>query len=295
VIRVSNGMNLFDDKCLILVDCLRRLGFEAEIDLSLPDRWSSAEPRREDLWIGYWDNVPLRSLPPRYIAMQTEPMRVAGAWWTEQEDWIPMLRGAVDVWDYQESNESIIEGLGRPFHHVPCGFSPLHDTWYRAAAADIAEPDIDVLFVGGMLPRREHAIEQLRACGLRVEVVSYGHVVVGADLHRLLARSRLLLGIHRYEEPEAHMVDLFRFDIALANAVPVLHERLIDPSPFESEFLDRVPFYDLDDVVDAVMARLADPDGTRADAQRTMQWFRQDCLIDRFIPVESLRQALQQL
>jgi len=82
------------------------------------------------------------------------------------------------------------------------------------------------------------------------------------------------------------MVDLFRFDIALANAVPVLHERLIDPSPFESEFLDRVPFYDLDDVVDAVTARLADPDGTRTDAQRTMQWFRQDCLIDRFIPVE---------
>ena len=49
VIRVTNQMSIYQDKCLILVDSLRRLGFEAEIEATLPKRFFSRDPRRNDL------------------------------------------------------------------------------------------------------------------------------------------------------------------------------------------------------------------------------------------------------
>jgi len=292
VIRVTNQMSIFRDKCLVLVDSLRRLGFEAEIEATLPKRSFLRDPRRNDLWIGHWNSVPVRNIPNRYIALQTEPMRVEDAWWTTKAEWIPMLEGAIEVWDYQESNRPVIDRLGRPFHHVPCGFSPLHETWFSAAAAEVDEPDIDVLLVGGTTPRRLRAIEQLRASGLRVEFVTYPDVAVGTELHQLIARSKLMLGIHRYDVPEGRMVDLFRFDMAFANAVPVLHERVEAASSMDQAFGERVAYYDVENVVDAVRERLEDLDEARAEAEELKKWFRDEWLIDRFIPVDRLRRVL---
>ena len=293
MIRIASGMSIYEDKCLILADSLRRLGFEAEVEASIPRRRLSRDQRRDDLWIGYWNQVPARRIPRRYIALQTEPMRARSAWWAEQASWIPMIEGALEIWDYQESNRSVIESLGQSFHYVPLGFSPLHEAWFRRASAQVSEPDIDVLFVGGMVPRRQRVIDDLQSAGVRVEVVTYANVAVGADLHRLLARAKLMIGIHRYDEVDAQMLDLFRFDMALANAVPILHERVDATSEFDEPFMERVPFYEIDTVVDAVRSRLDALDLARAEAEQTKQWFRDEFLIDQFIPVESLRRTLE--
>lgn len=286
---MHSSMNIYDDKILILADGLRRAGLDVTVERRLPIRRLDRLRGFRDLWIGYWTHTPPESLPSRYIAVQTEPMMVPDGWWTTRPDLLTMLRGSLDVWDYHDSNRPEIEGLGAPFRHVPCGYSPLQEEWFRDAVAEVGAPDIDVLFVGGVTPRRAEMLDRLQRSGLHVETVDYYSPVTGADLRRLIARSRLVLGIHRYEDPKGHILDLFRFDFMLANGIPMLHERLVAPSPFDRDFLDRIPFYDPPDIVDAVRSVLEDHDAAVDTARSTREWFRQQYPIDRFLPIDRLR------
>ncbi len=287
---------IFEDKGRVLVDSLERNGFDAVLETEFPRRWSgrgrAGRRARDELWIGHFSNAPTRGMPDRYVSMQTEPLWIDGAWWSERPGYLPMLRGALEVWDYNEADREMIEALGRPFTHVPCGYSPLFERWHHEAVRSVGARDIDVLFVGGMVPRRIAALEALRASGLRVEVVSYGEVVHGPALHRLLARSRLHLEIHRYDDPADHSIDLFRFDHALANGIPILHERISPRSPFDAQFMEHLAFHDLDNIVAAVHQQLDDEEGTRARALRTKEWFADAVDIDRFIPFDRLRVLL---
>ena len=284
---------IYEDKGLVLVDSLQRHGFDAELETKLPkNRRFGRRSHQDDLWIGHFSRGANRMLPTRYVAMQTEPLWNAGAWWSEQPDFEPMLAGAREVWDYNESNRPMIERFGRHSTHVPCGYSPLFEQWHQQALRSVGEPDIDVLFVGGMVPRRVQALDAIRSSGLRVEVISYGDVVHGAALHRLIARSNLYLEMHRYDDPSDHCIDLFRFDHALSNGIPILHERVTPRLPFDEQFMDRIAFYDLDDVVGAVHQQLENPESTRSRAQRTRQWFADEVNIDRFIPFDRLQALL---
>lgn len=293
-IRITNDFFIFDDKCRILADCLERAGFAVSIEREVPTSRLRRWQRRDEIWIGYWNHVPLDRLPRRYIAMQSEPMRVEDAWWTEQPEWIPMLRGAIEVWDYHDTNRSVVEQLGPPFCFLPCGYSPLHEQWHAAAVQEVGEPDIDVLFIGGEVPRRTEAVARLRASGLRVMTCGYDldGAVYGPEMHRLVARAKLFLGIHRYDDPSGHILDLFRFDHSLANGLPILHERLHEASAFDQQFLDRIPFYDLPDIVGAVHAILEDLPAAQAFAQDSAEWFRREHPVDRYIPTDRLRRLM---
>ena len=283
---------LYGDKGEVLVDSLRRHGFDATLETSVPVRRRFRRRGRDELWIGHFTHYSAGDLPERYVAIQSEPMWIADAWWSMQPHYLPMVSGALEVWDYHEADRPIIERLGRRFTHVPCGYSPLHERWHADALSTIEKPDIDVLFVGGMNPRRTQAIESLVASGLRVEVVTYDAVVHGAPLHRLIARSKLSLQMHRSEIPEDHGIDLFRFDHVLANGVPVLHERVTPRSPFDAQFMDRIPFFDLPDIVSAVHSRLGDLDTSRQEARDTQEWFKQEIAFDQYVPFDRIQGLL---
>ena len=85
-------------------------------------------------------------------------------------------------------------------HVVPIGY-----TRELTRIRRVAPPDIDVLFIGSINPRRRAVLEQMHADGLRVQA-AFG--VYGAERDALVARARIVLNVHFYEAKVLEMVRL---------------------------------------------------------------------------------------
>ena len=78
--------------------------------------------------------------------------------------------------------------------------------------------DFDVLFYGSFNARRQKILDALRDRGLTVKAV-FG--VFGADLDQLIARSKVVINIHFYDNGRLEMIRLFDL---LANGRTIVSE-----------------------------------------------------------------------
>jgi SAM-dependent methyltransferase len=118
------------------------------------------------------------------------------------------------VWDFSEANAiSLSKQIARPVYYVRM--------FYVESLSRInscLEMDIDVLFYGSFNARRQKILGELRARGLRIEAV-FG--VYGTLLDQLIARSKVVVNIHFYDNGHLEMIRIFDL---LANGRAVVTE-----------------------------------------------------------------------
>jgi len=149
-----------------------------------------------------------------------------------------------------------------------------------------AEKDIDVLFYGSFNERRSAVLDGLRARGLRVEAV-FG--VFGADLDALIARAKVIINIHFYENGHIEIIRLFDL---FANSCAVVSESNLG-EPIDADLANALVLVPYDQLVDATEALVRDADrrsrvaaaGFRAFTQRTPKEMLSQLLADSEAPV----------
>jgi SAM-dependent methyltransferase len=143
------------------------------------------------------------------------------------------------VWDYDKSDTAdLAKMISRPVHY----FRMFYVKRLSRIPHD-AEQEFDVLFYGSFNARRSRVLDALRDRGLLVKAV-FG--VYSADLDQLIARSKVVINIHFYDNGRLEMIRLFdllangraivselnsceQMDADLANAfVTAPYERLAD-------------------------------------------------------------------
>lgn len=155
--------------------------------------------------------APAVVFPPNTIIVNLEQMR-GGAF--VQPHYVELLKRHL-VLDYSARNvERIKELVGNPHVYAfKIGTTP---ELTRIAAAP--HQDVDVLFYGVVNDRRRAIIDALQAAGLAVKVLSG---VYGAERDGWIARSKLVLNVHFYED-KIH--ELVRTSYLLANRKVVVSE-----------------------------------------------------------------------
>ncbi len=156
------------------------------------------------------------SLARDAILYNLEQVEIGSSWF--RPELIDIFRRHV-IWDYSEQNAIALRSLGvRVAHVLPIGYVKELTRIQRTT-----KPDIDVLFIGSMNPRRRAIIDSVRATGLRVEAVFGSY---GKERDTLIGRAKLLLNVHYYD---AKVLEMVRLSYLLANQCTVLSERSANP------------------------------------------------------------------
>jgi hypothetical protein len=101
---------------------------------------------------------------------------------------------------------------------------PIYTYQFMASHEDIAtrstEREFDVCHLSYLWGRRRECIQEIARRGLTIAPEAYGRLVQD----RIVARSRLMLNLHQYED--APFAAPLRFAVAAAYAIPIISERL---------------------------------------------------------------------
>ncbi|MDI9847741.1 hypothetical protein QM467_06700 [Rhodoblastus sp. 17X3] len=221
----------------MLVGGLREIGFAPVVTHALPSDFLG---RIIVLGANFYGNADLDQLPPSTIIFNLENSNSIFLTDVYRNN----LR-KFTVWDYSKSNaDDLARLLGRPVFYLK--------TFYvegLSRIADDAEIDIDVLFFGSFNDRRQKIIDALRERGFRVEAV-FG--VFGQPLDQLIARSKVVLNVHYYDNGRLEMIRLFDL---LANGRAVVTElnpgELIDADLADG--LVTAPYESLADAVESLV------------------------------------------
>ena len=189
-------------------------------------------------------------LPVGTIIYNLEQIR-AGAW-AANPGYFDILRRHT-VWDYDARNvEAIVDATGnRNVYHVPIGYVP---EMTRIAPAPVQ--DIDVLFYGSVTPRRHAVLETLAATGLNTHVAFR---VYGAERDALIARAKLVLNLHAYDNWGFEIV---RVSYLLANRAAVVCEA-VSTEEIDADLRGAVYAAPYDSLVDACASLVRDEPARR--------------------------------
>ncbi len=197
-----------------------------------------------------------------------------------------LIRDAPLVVDINPKGVDAIRARGHEAMHLQLGGVPS----MRAAETN---RDLDLLFLGGSTPRRGAALASLgpllwdRNVELRlfrfsapVDGAAPG-TVFGHDKYRLLARSRILLNLHRDDTAPGYF-EWARMVEAMANGCAVLTE----PSTGFAPLVDGKHFVTADDLASTLAELLDDPNRCReiGEAARTTV-LDEHPLVDSLIPI----------
>jgi hypothetical protein len=284
----------FDRKARGFADLLRRRGFDVRVYSGLSARTSIRLKASADLWVGFWNFVPSALLPDNYIVMNAEPLAIKGARY-EIEEVLRIMNRAKQVWDYSKTNAERLGGINVPVRFVPFGYAPYYEEVFRRhTRAKKLEQDIDVMFYGVLSERRRRALDAVKARGINLCVLDRSNPVFGEKLDELLARSKIILGLHYYDDPWAQIPDLARLDHLLSNGLFVIHEK---PSADAQDptFVDNVTTCGFDDIPEACAYFLAHPAQRAEKARISYEWFKSQYSLDAFIPFADVRTLLEQI
>jgi len=181
--------------------------------------------------------------PPHYAVMQLEQV-VTEKW--QNEYYLSRLHGAMTVFDYSVNNIEYLNRCGLPRErlcHLPIDFNP-------DMRQESSLHDFDVVFYGDpTAPRRQRILAALKK-RFDVQVISN---VFGDELYRMLARAKVLVNIHFYENA---LLETTRLYEALSLGGPmIVSERSCD-SGEDKRVEDFIDFVDVDDC-DAMSTRIA--------------------------------------
>jgi hypothetical protein len=146
-----------------------------------------------------------------------------------------------EVWDFALRNVALYPDYMHP-KFVPVGWHPSMKRFDRASTHDI-----DVVFCGGMNPRRAKVLDALARHGFKVV---HNPTLFGAARDEMLSRSRLAINMLYHEDG---VYPVLRAAHLVANGVPMLSE---DAPEWPSWCGMRVPYGDLVGcAADMLMAR----------------------------------------
>jgi hypothetical protein len=274
-------------KTCAIADLLLKRGIPAEPKFGLTIKNRLRMAAGSDLWIGLWNHVSPNWLPKNYIFVNAEPLEAA--YWGSNASWQEAMSRSVEIWDYKTENVSRISTLSDMVRFVPFGYAPYYELSYQHNIIDAPQiEDIDVLFFGSLGRRRNQALESIKAAGLSVHVVSRDNPVHGKALDLLLARAKIVLGIHFFDEPRAQIADLARLDHVLSNGRFVIHER---PSPerADASFEKHVVTCGYDDMAATCKYFVERPAERLAMAFAAREWFASTWHLDRWLPYDSIK------
>jgi len=300
---------IFARKAEAMVQVLREQGLPAELVSGLARNTRVRLLGSADVWIGLWNSVELNQLPARYVLWNAEPVwhshwQDPGDWTTNldatrdyrwhdsaarRRDWDRVIAAAQAVWGYSGKDAAVMQKQGKPFTFVPFGYSPYYEQAY--GTAKVETQDIDVLFVGWETERRRLMLEKLKHRGFDVVIISQHNSLVGASLDPLLARAKIVLGIHCYDDAEAQVPDFARLDYLLSNRIFTLYERP-SASAHDADYEAHVPVCEYEDIPARCAHYLAHPDERAALAERAYQWFKITYPLASFVPGIELRTLL---
>jgi hypothetical protein len=144
-----------------------------------------------------------------------------------------------------------------------------------------------VLFFGKMNQRRTLILTDLRSAGLNVHLVDLGKPLWGRALDRLALRSKIVLGLHYYDDPISQGVDYARVDLYLANRIFILHET---PSRVttDPEFEKHVATAAGDELIERCVHFASHPGDRARWAESSQVWFKSHMDMRRHITPEIL-------
>ncbi len=186
---------------------------------------------------------------------------------------VDMLRENT-FWDFSASNINRLRARGlASVVHCPIGYSQC----LEATANDSDSEDIDVLFYGHMNARRQAIVDVVKNAGVDVVVPPPTY---GAELDRLVARSKIVLNIHFYP---GSVHEIIRTSYLYANRKCVVTERS-DEDDIAQECAATV--VQPSRIAAACRYLLDNPDKRATAAQRAYKNFRKRSF------AESVRKAL---
>ncbi len=253
----SKMTRLLDSLVVMLADGLKELSIEPEIMHELPPEFTG---RAIVLGANFYEAAELLNrLDPSSIILNIE--NSSSQFLTD--DYRRMLRKFV-IWDYDKGNAAFLaERLVRPVHYFRMFYVNR-----LSRIPDDAEQEFDVLFYGSFNARREKILDALRARGLLVKAV---YDVFGADIDRLIARSKVVINIHFYENGRLEMIRLFDL---LANGRAIVTE--LNPGELlDADLANAFVTAPYEHLVEATEALVRDEDRRRAVAEAGFRAFSQ--------------------
>jgi hypothetical protein len=265
---VNQHVACFEDYCRSLAAALRALGHEVT-DFDRPGRL---------IIFGANNSYPLDgTIPDDAIIFNTEQMTSFGGDVRKQ-------MGNFDRWskhvifDYSGTNAQKLRDAGAArVVHCPLGYIESMTTIEPAPVQDI-----DVLFYGAMNPRRREILDALTRAGIEV---CHLFGVYGADRDKVIARSKIALNLHYYDEA---VFEIFRVSHLLANKVCVVSEDSGKDDELEAFARVATRYCSRGEIVDMCKTLLADSSTRRLCANVGFETFAKISL------VENVRKALEQ-
>lgn len=156
----------------------------------------------------------------KFIAMQAELLVDNNARFNNQT-YIEKLKQFDLIWDYSLQNIEKLKELG----FINIEYHPIVPT--EKLKEDSLNKDIDILHFGMMTRHREEYLNHAVGAGYNVTDIntSFGHPVFGDELHQLIRRSHVVLGLHSY--PTCPIQESFRYQYPLSNNITVIGEKSI--------------------------------------------------------------------
>jgi hypothetical protein len=157
-----------------------------------------------------------------------------------------LVRGSrCKVWEYSKTNFEMWRELGADVHYVPIGY-----TQNITRIPGNSAPDIDVLFMGWMTPRRHAIIEALRSAGVSVVASDKCY---GGGRDNLISRAKICLNVHH---DGRNLFEIVRVSYMLANYKCVVTEVSEDDEEYADLRNPALIRCKYEDIVDTVVATL---------------------------------------
>lgn len=263
----------FQDMAMAMVCALRELGHAASFSSS-----SSSSSRS----ILFGQNALLdfaQTLPVDGIVFNAEHVAVLGP-----EGRLARILTRFPrrwIWDYSEKNIEQLRAMGAlRAVYCPIGYHPSMETIAPSSSEKPETEDIDVLFYGSMNSRRRAILDEIRATGLRVETLFN---VYGEERDRAIARSKVVLNLHYYENP---IFEIFRVSHLLANGRCVVSENGGTDEALEDLAQQTTRLVSASEIGKACRELVFDEAARKAQAAQGRAAFRKTSL------VENIRNAL---
>ncbi len=267
----------------LLKERLQAHGWHADIMTAAPLRFT------HDWYVVICPQVFPR-LPPRKtrIAFQLE-QSVSSRWFSNT--YLSILRNSFAVLDYSRTNIAYLADRKITFphvHYLPIGASP------SPGGTDSAgDKDCDVLFYGDSAgsPRRRQMLEALKQ-RFSVAIVSE---VFGQEMRRTIARARVVINLHYYEDG---LLEMPRIQECLSLGVPVVSESARDQDDYP-ELAGAVRFFDqgsipamisaVQDILDHPLSEEALTSSVSRSSQRFAFMFDRFLIAQGFLPATHAR------
>lgn len=145
------------------------------------------------------------------------------------------------TWDFCQWNVNKFAKLGVTVR----GVLPMAYVEQSTKFTPLEKKEYDVLFCGGMTPRRAHIIKGMEMRGLNVKWLWQ---VYGANRDNHLMRAKLILNVHAV--PGDKILEIVRLSHLFANKLPVLSERGTNWNEYADTYKDAAEWVDYEQLID---------------------------------------------